>query len=155
MKQKTWRIVKAKYAATAFSGEGAAKVGGRWNSRGQWVVYTSGSLSLAALEMLVHLNPPVSFRWVAMSCEFDENLVERIKIAALPKTWRQYPAPGSVRAIGDAWLKEARSAVLAVPSVIVPREWNYLLNPAHPDFGRLAIGEPEPFAFDERLPGMA
>ena len=155
MKQKTWRIVKAKYAATAFSGEEAAKVGGRWNSRGQWVVYTSGSLSLAALEMLVHLNPPVSFRLVAMPCEFDENLVERIKIAALPKTWRQYPAPGWIRAIGDAWLKEARSAVLAVPSVIVPREWNYLLNPAHPDFGRLAVGEPEPFAFDGRLPGMA
>jgi RES domain-containing protein len=155
MKRTAWRIVKAKYAETAFSGEGAAKVGGRWNSRGQWVVYTSGSLSLAALEMLVHLNPPVSFRWVAIPCEFDESFVERIEPTALPKTWRQYPAPGSIRVVGDAWLKEARSAVLAVPSVIVPREWNYLLNPAHPDFGRLAIGEAEPFAFDERLPGVA
>ncbi|MBL9157615.1 MAG: RES domain-containing protein [Verrucomicrobiales bacterium] len=154
MKRTVWRIVKAKYAATAFSGEGAAKVGGRWNSRGQSVVYTSGTLSLAALEMLVHLQPPVPLAWIAIPCEFDESLAETLDESVLPANWRQFPAPPGVRALGDAWLKEARTPVLSVPSVVVPQERNFLLNPAHPDFERLSIGAGEPFALDTRLPGV-
>lgn len=67
-----WRIVREKYAATAFDGEGAYRYGGRWNSQGRRVVYTSATLSLAALEMLVHLQPPVVFRFAAIPVEFDE-----------------------------------------------------------------------------------
>jgi RES domain-containing protein len=149
-----WRIVKAKYADSAFGGEGAAKAGGRWNSRGRRVVYTSGNLSLAALELLVHLNPPVRFRWVAIPCRFEPAQVETVPPGALPEHWRQVPVAREVREIGDAWLAEGRSAVLAVPSAIVPLEWNYLLNPEHPDFARIERGDPEGFAFDSRLPGM-
>jgi len=148
-----WRIVKAKYADSAFSGEGASRVGGRWNSRGQWVVYTSGTLSLAALELLVHLNPPVHFDWVAMEAEFDAGLVETLDPSLLPAEWRRFPAPASTGDLGDVWLSETRSAVLAVPSVIVLGESNYLLNPGHPDFQKIEVSPPRPFAFDPRLLG--
>jgi RES domain-containing protein len=151
MKRIAWRIVKAKYADSAFSGEGASRVGGRWNSRGRWLVYTSGNLSLAALELLVHLNPPVPLRWVAIPCEFDERIVETLPVKGLPRHWRRYPATAATRHLGDLWLERASSAVLAVPSAIIPREWNYLINPEHPDMKRIVVGKPEPFAFDPRL----
>lgn len=148
MKQ-AWRIVKEKHAATAFSGEGARLHGGRWNSPGTSVVYASGSKALAALESLVHLNPPVIFQYVAIPIQFDDALAERV--VALPADWTEEPAPPATKHIGDRWVKEARSAVLEVPSVIIPGEPNYLLNPAHPDFKRIAIGKPESFSFDPRL----
>jgi RES domain-containing protein len=151
MKLPVWRIVKAKYADSAFSGEGAARAGGRWNSRGEWVVYASGTLSLAALELLVHLNPPVHFEWIALRAEIDTGLVESLDPALLPPDWQRFPATDATRAHGDAWLSEGRSAVLAVPSVIVPGENNYLINPAHPDFRKITVSAPEPFAFDSRL----
>ncbi len=147
--RQAWRIVKEKHAATAFSGEGARLYGGRWNSPGTSVVYTSGSRALAALESLVHLNPPVMFSYVALSAGFDEALVE--KAVELPADWRDQPVPASTKAIGDLWVKEARSAVLELPSVIIPGESNFLINPAHPDFQKIAIGKPEPFGFDSRL----
>lgn len=146
-----WRIIKEKHAATAFSGEGAAKTGGRWNSRGVPVVYTSGAKSLAALEILVHLNPPVLFKYVAIPIRFDDALLEILPAKSLPADWRDEPPPPSSQAVGDAWVREARSAVLALPSVLVSGEPNYLLNPAHPDFEKISISKPEPFAFDPRL----
>ena len=148
---EAWRIVKEKHAATAFSGEGAAKTGGRWNSRGVPVVYTSSTKSLAALEILVHLNPPVLFKYVAIRIKFDEALIEIVSPKALPADWRVEPPPPSSKGVGDAWVREARSAVLALPSLIVSGEPNYLLNPAHPDFKKISIGKPEGFSFDPRL----
>jgi RES domain-containing protein len=148
---QAWRIVKAKHAATAFSGDGAAKTGGRWNSRGVPVVYASSTKSLAALETLVHLNPPVPFKYVAFRLQFDDTLIENVPLNRLPADWRVEPPPPSTKAIGDAWLREVRSAVLALPSVIVPGELNYLLNPAHPAFKKISISKPERFAFDPRL----
>ena len=148
---KAWRIVKEKHAATAFSGKGAADSGGRWNSRGVPVVYTSNTKSLAALETLGHLNPPVPFKYVAIRIQFDDALVEIVRAKALPPDWQTEPPPPSTKAMGDAWARAARSAVLALPSVIIPGELNYLLNPAHPDFKTISLGKPEPFAFDPRL----
>ena len=148
MKQ-AWRIVKEEHAATALSGEGARLYGGRWNSVGTSVVYSSGSKALAALESLVHLNPPVIFKYVAIPIEFDDALVE--KVTVLPVEWTEEPPPPATKDIGDVWVKEARSAVLELPSVIVPGEPNYLLNPAHPDFKKIVIGKSEPFSFDPRL----
>jgi RES domain-containing protein len=146
-----WRIVRAKHAATAFSGEGAARTAGRWNSRGVPVVYTSSTKSLAALEILVHLNPPVSFKYVAIRIRFSEALTEKFARGKLPAGWREEPPPSSTKQIGDAWVLEARSAVLVLPSVIIPGEPNYLLNPAHPDFKKISISKPERFSFDSRL----
>jgi RES domain-containing protein len=148
---EAWRIVKARHAASAFSGKGAADNGGRWNSRSVSVVYTSSTKSLAALESLVHLNPPVRFKYVAIRLKFDDGLVEIVPAKALPPDWQTEPPPPSTKAIGDAWARAARSAVLELPSVIISGEPNYLLNPAHPDFKKISIGKPEPFAFDPRL----
>jgi RES domain-containing protein len=148
---EAWRIVKAKHVATAFSGEGAAKTGGRWNSRGVAVVYSSASRSLAALETLVHLTPPVMFRYKVIRIEFTDDLVEQLKAGVLPSDWRVEPPPPSTKRLGDAWARSSRSAILAVPSVIIPDEINYLLNPAHADFKKIAIGKPADFAFDPRL----
>jgi RES domain-containing protein len=147
---EAWRIVKARHAATAFTGEGAAKTGGRWNSRGVFVIYTSGTKSLATLESLVHLNPPLTFNYVAFRLRFDESLVGIFNIKNLPADWRDEPPPPSTKALGDTWVKAARSPVLALPSVITG-ETNYLLNPAHPDFKKISIGRAKPFVFDPRL----
>ena len=153
MKRTAWRIVKAAHAKIAFNGEGARLYGGRWNSAGIAVVYASATRALAALESLVHLNPPVRFKYVAIAVEFDDSLLESMRAAKLPANWKEQPAPPSAKAVGDLWVKEARSAVLELPSVIVPAESNYLLNPAHPDFKSIRVGKPEPFSFDSRLLG--
>ena len=147
---EAWRIVKAKHAATAFFGKGAADNGGRWNSRGVAAVYASITKSLAVLESLVHLNPPVRFKFVAFRLEFEDALVELFSLKKLPPDWQNEPPPPSTQQIGDRWVREARSAVLALPSVITG-EINYLLNPAHPDFEKITIARPEPFAFYPRL----
>lgn len=151
MRLRAWRIMKEKHAATAFSGEGAYLFGGRWNSPGVRIVYTSGTKALAALETLVHLNPPVMFRYVIVRVEFDEALVEKFDLAALPVDWSDEPPPPSAQAVGDLWVKQVRSAVLDLPSVIIRGEANYLLNPSHANFKQVIIGTPEPFAFDSRL----
>ena len=150
---EAWRIVKEKHAATAFTGEGAAKAGGRWNSRGVAVVYTSGTKALAALENLVHLNPLVLFKYVAIRIEFEESLVVRVPVKDLPPDWRAEPPPGSTKQLGDAWVRAGHSAVLALPSVIISGEPNFLLNPAHADFKRIVRVTPEEFIFDPRLLG--
>lgn len=148
---RAWRIVREDHGSAAFDGEGAWRFGGRWNSRGTRTVYTSATLSLAALETLVHLNPPVAFKYVAIPIEFDEALVETFATSDLPADWNEEPPPPSTAEIGDRWVKESRSAVLELPSVIIPAEPNYLLNPAHSDFKRIRIGKPAPFSFDPRL----
>ena len=148
---QAWRIVKEKHAATAFNGEGARLYGGRWNSAGVSLIYTSGTKALVALESLVHLNPPVIFKYLAIPIEFDNALVEKIAPDTLPADWTDEPPPPSTKDIGDTWVKEGRSTVLEIPSVIIPGEANYLLNPAHPDFKKIVIGKPEPFSFDPRL----
>jgi RES domain-containing protein len=148
---RAWRIVREKQARSAMDGEGARLFGGRWNSRGTRMVYASASLSLAALETLVHLNPPTFLRYVALPIDFKEGLLEVLKLSDLPSDWTRRPPSPSTQVIGDHWVMEARSAVLEVPSVIIPGERNYLLNLAHPDFPRIRVGSPTPFAFDPRL----
>jgi RES domain-containing protein len=148
---RAWRIVKARHAATAFDGEGARRHGGRWNSPGTRLVYTSGSQALAALEILVHLTPPVALSFVAIPVEFDDTLVGKVALADLPADWTEEPPPPTTQRIGDAWVRQARSAVLELPSVIVRTEPNFLLNPAHPDFRSIRIGNAVAFAFDPRL----
>jgi RES domain-containing protein len=147
-----WRICKAARAADIWTGAGARDYGGRWNSKGTAVVYTSESLSLAALEVLVHLgSDEVLRKFVKCSAEIDERLIFRVDTRTLPSNWRDEPAPLQLRAIGDAWVAAASSAVLAVPSVLVPEEWNYLLNPAHIDFAKIVFGKPTSFRFGSRL----
>jgi RES domain-containing protein len=147
-----WRITQSRYADEAFSGEGARRYGGRWNGRGTAVAYAAGSRSLALLEVLVHLDSTALLRrYVLVPVHFDAAHVERIPRAELPADWRAHPAPASTQALGDAFIEAARTPVLQVPSVIVPAEPNYVLNPRHPDFGAVDIGAPEPLDVDGRL----
>ncbi len=147
---EAWRLVKVKHAATAFDGEGARLNGGRWNSVGVRMVYVSDTKSLAALETLVHLKLPVASKFVAIPLQFDDALVELFPPKNLPAGWDAEPPSHASQQIGDAWAKNSRSALLALPSVITG-ETNYLINPAHPDFSKIKIGKPVPFTFDPRL----
>jgi len=147
-----WRIVQTRHAHTAFTGEGASLYPGRWNQRGTRMVYTAGSLSLAALEMLVHLEAPALLDlYVSVPVTFDESICRRIDCAGLPPDWAFDPLPPSTQLIGTTWVQNGDSAVLAVPSAIVRMETNFLLNPAHPDFAHIQIGGASAFRFDPRL----
>jgi RES domain-containing protein len=147
-----WRIVKRKLGRDAFSGEGARLYGGRWNSPGLSVVYTAQSQSLAALELLVHLeSSDLLYEYVVIEARFDASLITRVLRAKLPKDWRANPPPASTRALGDAWIAAEPSPVLQLPSAIIPAENIFLLNPQHAAFSRIEIGEPLPFEFDVRL----
>ena len=144
--------MKKRYVDSAFDGDAAGRFGGRWNSPGTPVVYVASTRSLAALEMVVHLDRSTLLAsFVLIPCEFDERLVTTVNRRSLPAHWRRDPPPPELAAIGDAWVKQATSAVLAVPSAIISEEDNFLLNPAHKDFSRIRIGASLDFRFDERL----
>ncbi|MBI4605430.1 MAG: RES domain-containing protein [Planctomycetes bacterium] len=146
-----WRICSRRYSA--FDGTGARIHGGRWNWPGIPVVYTSGSLSLAAMELLVHIDPDlVPEDLVSIGVEIPAAVETSVLDESdLPASWQAYPAPDVCRAIGSSWVKSRRTAVLSVPSAVIPQERNFLLNSAHPDFRRLRILKPVPFHLDPRL----
>lgn len=147
-----WRIVKPYRVADAFSGEGAQLYGGRWNSIGTTMVYAAESKSLAALEILVHVDAAELLDdYLCIPVRFDARLVRTLDFTALPEDWRTPLPSASTMEMGDAWVAGRLSALLKVPSILVPGESNYLINPAHPSFGKLRIGAPEPFEFDPRL----
>ena len=146
-----WRIVPEDRAGDAFAGEGAKLYGGRWNSPGVAVVYASQHKSLAALELLVHLNPRSAARFKVFPFHFPGSLIENISLDNLPPDWRHEPPPPATQRFGDAWIRQARSAVLSVPGIIIPEELNYVLNPAHPGFQKITIGKSQDFVFDARL----
>ena len=148
-----WRISKRKYAAIAFNEEGARRFGGRWNSRGKSVVYTSATLSLAALETFVHMEVEDAGNMFAYTrAGIPEDIqIEKIDISQLPSNWRNLPAPLSLATIGDRWFDADNTAVLAVPSAVIPVENNYLINPDFRDFSRIQIHEPQPFELDPRM----
>lgn len=147
-----WRLVKARHAAAAFDGEGARLHGGRWNSPGTRVAYASDSIALAALEVLVHLQSTAVLQAYSLaSLRFSEESVELLDTTLLPARWRRYPSPAENHAIGDRSVAEGRSLILRVPSAIIPTAANFLINPSHPEFGKVVIGRPERFAFDSRL----
>jgi len=147
-----WRIDKPR--RSAFSGEGARRFGGRWNSPGVAVVYLSEHQSLAALEVFVHLQPLIPHeKYLAYFVEWDAAQMEELSLKKLPPDWRASPPGPATMQIGDQWVREARSVVLAVSSAIVPAERNFLLNPAHPRFRQVRLHKPIDFVFDPRLVG--
>jgi RES domain-containing protein len=149
---EAWRIVKRRHAQAAFDGEGARRYGGRWNSPGTSVIYASQSRALCLLEVLAGIRSvkPID-AYVIFPIRFDDSLLARIEPGDLPAEWRQSPPPASTQRIGDQWATAQRSAILRVPSSIVPDEYNYLMNPAHPDFAQVKIGSPEELSNDSRL----
>jgi len=147
-----FRLVKKKWASSAFSGEGARLYGGRWTSPGVPVVYTAGSLALAQLEVLVHLPADRLLKsYVAFQAVVPEDCIDVYPPEDLPASWRSNPAPEAAKKVGDSWVKEDRSAVLQVPSAVVPREPCFLLDPHHKDFSQIRVSGPFDPGIDERL----
>jgi RES domain-containing protein len=150
-----WRITKTADIRIAFSGEGSRLYGGRWNSKGIAVVYAAATRSLAMLEILVHVRnaqqTAVHTPYLLFPASFDERLVEELPSSGLRAGWDREPPTDSSKAIGDAWVTAASSPVLSVPSVIVPEERNYLLNPNHALYSQIQFGSPVPCKFDPRL----
>jgi RES domain-containing protein len=147
-----YRIVKTKWVSSAFDGEGARKYPGRWNSRGTSMIYTASSEALATLEILVHYESEQLIRdhFVIVPLVIPSTCILQLG-DDLPDDWDAQPAPTSTRTIGDNWIKDNASAALAVPSVVVPREKNYLINPNHADFKNISILDPQPLNLDSRL----
>lgn len=116
-------------------------------------MYTSATLSLAALEVLVNMNRGFAASdFVAVEIDIPGSVeVERMPLRKLPAGWDAYPAPTFAQQLGTTWVAAKRTAVLEIPSAVIPRESNYLLNPAHPRFSRVRIAGRAPFSFDSRL----
>jgi RES domain-containing protein len=117
-------------------------------------VYTAAHLSLAVLEILVHVpaEEDLPADLVAIAADIPTDLaVEHVGVDEMPPGWRRTPAPAWLAERGTAWLSAARTAVLVVPSAVIPAESNYVLNPAHPDFRRIEIRSAERFDLDPRL----
>lgn len=126
--------------------------GGRWNSPGHLAIYTAESRALALAEILVHLESAVMLsKYVVFQVGIEQPYVADLELRDLPKNWRAEPPPARLQTLGDLWLSSRKSAVLRVPSAIVRGEFNYLLNPLHPDFSKLRISGPERFSIDKRL----
>jgi RES domain-containing protein len=149
---RVFRIAAARFARSrkeAFSGEGGVGASARWHTAGRPIVYAAQSLSLAALEILVHLKQTDALQaFRAFAIEIPDDLIAFPR--SYPVRWRtDYRA---TRAFGDAWLKAAEKPSLRVPSAITPGEWNYLFNPVHPAFSlKWVVSGPSVYAFDARL----
>jgi RES domain-containing protein len=155
MKITAWRITREKYLDQAFTGEGAKIWGGRWNPAGYLAVYCAESLSLAILELIVHLEDDIDIEnFIAIPVSFSSKAVQTLPESQLPKTWDNLPiGPASIR-VGKKWLDDKKYLALKVPSIIVPIESNYILNPSHPDFSQIEIGVAQGIRFDPRIAGL-
>jgi RES domain-containing protein len=152
MRITAWRIINKKHAAKAFSGEGAKLFGGRWNPPGHAAVYTADSLSLAILELIVHLDEDRDIQdYVAIPLEFEEAQIITWPEEMLPKNWSSLPVSDQTQNMGKMWLEEKQSMVLKVPSSVVHHDSNFVINPLHPDFSSLKMGQPQTLQIDPRL----
>ena len=153
---RAWRICRKPYAKDPLGGRGGLFTSGRWHSRGQRVVYTTGSLALAALEILVHAGremlPP---DLVQIELQLPDRMkIRKIDIRSLPRNWRSYPSPSALRKLGDDWLESGSTPILRVPSAVIAEECNLILNPAHADICLVKVLSKKKFSYDPRLGTM-
>jgi RES domain-containing protein len=154
---RLWRLARLHFAPTtrdAYSGEGIARRGGRWNSRGVYVAYASSSRALAILEYLAHIDRSMIPDDLALfGVRLPEDAAESIAPDSLPEDWNRIPAPSTLAAIADAWIHARSSLALEVPSVVAPGDNNILINPGHPAFHAILFDDPEMLRLDERILG--
>ncbi len=145
-----WRLCKQKHQNTAFSGDGGFYASGRWHPKGFPIIYTASSLALATLEVFVHTEsdkiPLVAIRAFIP----DDAAIEEVDSKSLPLNWQDVSTYPALQQIGKKWLETNQSRILKVPSSIVPVEFNYLLNPRHPDL-KFSLEQPMQFKFDQRM----
>ena len=147
-----YRLSKSAFSKD-LSGKGAEKCGGRWNSKGVAILYTSDSRALCTTEIAVHTplgNIPTDYEIIGIEIH-DETKIKELTINNLPYDWMRFPHSASTQEIGDNFIKGGIFLVLKVPSVIVQGEYNYLINPNHKDIKRIKIKSTDTFSFDERL----
>ena len=150
---RVWRICRKPYVDTALDGSGGIYTSGRWHSKGNPIIYTASSAALAALEVLVHVDPlmaPADLRLLAIELP-DHLSIEVLEPITLPEGWHSVPAPAALQTLGSSWLTSGRTAALNVPSTVIKVERNILLNPRHPEVQRVRILSDEAFSFDTRL----
>lgn len=146
-----YRIVQAEWAASAMTGEGARLFGGRWNPQGVPAVYLADSRALAALEIIVNAPREVtSLSWRIFEVDVPDALIEIVKPDALPRDWQALPSSPGARLHGQRCLQSGGLA-FKLPSAVIPEEFTLLLNPLHPNFGKLRVSEPKVFRFDPRV----
>ena len=144
-----FRLSKEQFAQD-LSGKGVELVGGRWNSRGNAMLYTSQSIALCVTEIAVHVPLGILPKdYQLIHIEIPEN--DFLEIKRLPKDWQSFPHSNSTQMIGDKFLKEHKHLVFKVPSAAVQGEFNFLINPRHKNFNQIKIVKIENFNFDERL----
>lgn len=149
---RLFRISSSQYI-TDLSGMGARLYGGRWNHVGDPIVYSSGSRSLAAVEFLVHVPMALAPENLSIAEINIKKNVKRESVVKnqLPSHWRDYPAPEQLAILGSQWLKSKSSLLLDVPSAVVDKEINVLINPLHPDMKYVKVAKIDSFSFDPRL----
>jgi RES domain-containing protein len=148
-----FRITKTRYVLNAFSGEGARLYGGRWNSVGTRMVYMSGTLSGATLELLVHTDDysTIAGLYSYIPVDIPDDCIEALDHSSLPVDWNSPIPNAATQMIGDHWITSSSSAILEVPSAITSGEFNFLGNPLHPNFSNLMIQSPRKFKMDPRI----
>ena len=147
-----YRLSKGKYYRD-LSGKGAEMYGGRWNSKGTALLYTSESRALTFAEISMHIPlgiVPKDYFLITIQIP-DAAKVLELAEADVPADWRANPHSDSTQKIGDKFAAELKYPILRVPSAVVPGDFNYLVNPAHPMMSQVTIVEVEPFEFDSRF----
>lgn len=147
-----FRLSKARYSHD-LSGKGAEKAGGRWNSKGTAILYTSESRALCTTEVAVHLPlgiVPTDYELVTLEIP-DTAGIQVLTEDALPDDWDAFPPIPSTQTVGDQFVEEVKHMVLKVPSAVIQDDFNYLLNPLHPNFSQVKCLSTETFRFDGRL----
>jgi RES domain-containing protein len=147
-----YRLSRKQFSAD-LTGKGAQLAGGRWNSIGKAVIYTSESRALCVSEIAVHTSLGIiPDNYVLVTIEIPDDIkITSIKQNELPPNWRSFPYSDFTRLIGDTFLLKNKGLVLQVPSAVIPGDYNYLINPEHIDINRIRIINTEPFLFDKRL----
>ena len=150
---RVFRVCRKIFARSPLDGRGGLFVSGRWHTARRLVTYTSESLALASLEVLVHCDVDLlPADLVAIEILIHSSVKPtQLSVASLPRTWRRYPAPASLQRLGNAWLDRGAACVLRVPSSLIPTESNFLINPRHPDLRKLRVLRKFDFQFDPRL----
>jgi RES domain-containing protein len=150
---RVFRISRKPFARYPLDGRGGLFASGRWHTPRRLVVYTSSSLALANLEVLVHCDidlVPVDL--VAIEISIPDDLKTKVLPAAkFPRNWRNYPSPRGLQKLGDAWLDSVSTCVLRVPSAVIPSENNFILNPKHADMPKVKVVRKFDFRFDPRV----
>ena len=148
---EVFRISRLKYAKKLTS-SGSAN---RWNLDGQKVIYAGSSRSLSTLELIVHkgaVKPRISYKVVVISIADEDQLIKQVMTKDLPKNWRELAAYPRLQKMGSDWYENQDTLLLKVPSAVIPKEYNYIINTEHPEFMRcVQLVRIENYFWDKRL----